>query len=77
MFVGLVAIANDRLLGNVRFLGFYLIGGIASTMTSLFWRRVKGDKATSSEGASGAIYSCMGMCIPCLLAGSVHRTDVE
>jgi len=52
--------ANDRLLGNVRFLGFYLVGGIASTMASLFWRRLRGDHTTSSEGASGAIYSCMG-----------------
>jgi membrane associated rhomboid family serine protease len=52
--------ADDRLLGNVRFLGFYLVGGIASTMASLFWRRLRGDHTTSSEGASGAIYSCMG-----------------
>lgn len=51
---------TNRLLGNVRFLGFYLVGGIASTMASLFWRRVRGDHTTSSEGASGAIYSCMG-----------------
>jgi hypothetical protein len=55
--------ADDRLLGNVRFLGFYLVGGIASTMASLFWRRLRGDHTTSSEGASGAIYSCMGKSI--------------
>lgn len=30
-------------------------------MASLFWRRLRGDHTTSSEGASGAIYSCMGM----------------
>ena len=58
---GASEVANDRLLGNVRFLGFYLVGGIASTMASLFWRRLRGDHTTSSEGASGAIYSCMGM----------------
>jgi hypothetical protein len=62
--------ADDRLLGNVRFLGFYLVGGIASTMASLFWRRLRGDHTTSSEGASGAIYSCMGtsilLCLHCL-----------
>jgi len=55
--------ADNRLLGNVRFLGFYLVGGIASTMASLFWRRLRGDHTTSSEGASGAIYSCMGTSI--------------
>jgi len=48
-----------QLLGNVRFLGFYMGAGVAASIISLYWHNVarKTRENYQSHGASGAIYS--------------------
>ncbi|KAI9638029.1 uncharacterized protein MKK02DRAFT_31543 [Dioszegia hungarica] len=55
-----VAPAVASLIGSSAFLGLYLGGGIIASGISLAWHRFRGDKWAGSEGASGAIYACLG-----------------
>lgn len=55
-----IAPAALSLIGGASFLGLYLAGGIASSLSSLAWHRFRGDKHVGSEGASGAIYATFG-----------------
>ncbi|KAK1925158.1 hypothetical protein DB88DRAFT_488119 [Papiliotrema laurentii] len=55
-----IAPAALSVLGGSSFLGLYLAGGIASSLVSLAWHRMKNDRIVGSEGASGAIYTTLG-----------------
>ncbi|KAF9821437.1 hypothetical protein IEO21_00683 [Rhodonia placenta] len=47
-----------QILGNARFLGLYLRGGVICSAASVLWHTyIKGNPNQSSVGASGAIYS--------------------
>ncbi|KAH7916753.1 hypothetical protein BJ138DRAFT_994952 [Hygrophoropsis aurantiaca] len=52
-------------LGNRRFLGLYLLGGLCCSLASLTWNRLYKNEVISSLGASGSImamiafYACM------------------
>ncbi|KZT58751.1 rhomboid-domain-containing protein, partial [Calocera cornea HHB12733] len=45
-------------IGVSRFMGVYLLGGVASSIVSIWWR---GDKQGHSLGASGAVYACLSL----------------
>lgn len=49
----------ERALGHIRYLIFYLLAGICSTVISYFWHLCTGDFVVSA-GASGAIFGVVG-----------------
>lgn len=49
----------ERALGHIKYLIFYLLAGIGSTVISYFWHLQTGDFVVSA-GASGAIFGVVG-----------------
>ena len=66
----------ERVIGKIRFLLIYLLGGIAGNVVSLFLE-LKMQEFSVSAGASGAVFAVMGAMIYAVIRGKGHIEDLS
>ena len=66
LYIGLLL---EPRLGTIRFLGAYILTGIAASITSLWWHDL-----TISAGASGAIFGMYGVFLAMLTTNLIEKS---
>ncbi|MCF0133314.1 MAG: rhomboid family intramembrane serine protease [Blautia sp.] len=66
----------EPVVGKLRYLLFYILGGLAGNWLSLLWE-IKKDAYSVSAGASGAIFALMGVMICLMIRHKGHVKDLS
>ena len=77
LVLGVLGERLEYVLGHVRFLFLYLLGGIGGSLASYYLELKSGEDAAVSAGASGAVFALMGALIFLVIRNGGELLDLS